>query len=224
MRTRAPRFPGSLARISLGALGALVLLVSCASERARRDASGAEEGFDLAADRGPSVKTLHAMAHVLAAQGKDGECELVLNKLIGEHPSFLPAYNELSELYLRHERIDSALEVLRAGLRRDPSDPVLLNNLGMCHVLRGEYPAALEQFTAAAARVPEDGRSRANMAVALGMLGRMDEALALYMQVLSPADAHHNLGVLLTSRGDPEGAAREYALAEELQSRERKRD
>ena len=38
---------------------------------------GAVDDFDVGGDRPPSVRTLHAMSRVLAAQGRDGQCELV---------------------------------------------------------------------------------------------------------------------------------------------------
>jgi Flp pilus assembly protein TadD len=122
----------------------------------------------------------------------------------------------LSELYLRNDRPDSAVEVLKAGVAIAPEDAVLLNNLGMCRLMQARYEEALDHFTAAAAGVPKDVRARANMAVALGMLGRLDESLAIYQQLMSDSDAHYNLGVLCEARKDWTRAEQEYAIAEDL--------
>jgi len=71
----------------------------------------------------------------------------------------------------------------------------------MCHLLKGDYDDALEQFTQASA-VGDDRRYRANMAVALGMLGRYNESMALYEQIVGEEDAKHNLRVIIEARKD----------------------
>jgi Flp pilus assembly protein TadD len=193
--------------LALGLCAAGWLGASCSSTG--RDPAGARESsFDDGSGRRPSARTLDSMAHVLAAQGRDGPCEVVLHKLIATHPDYTPAYNELAELYLRHDGLDSAIAVLERGVERAPADPVLLNNLGLCEVLLGRPAEALERFTQAAAASPGDARCRANMALALGLLGRMEEAEALYLQVLPPDEVRHNLSVIAEMRADPRRASK----------------
>ncbi len=156
------------------------------------------------------------MSKIMVSRSKDGEAESILSKLIHEHPDFMPAYEDLAELYLRHDRVDSAIEVLKAGVKSAPRDAVLWNNLGMCRMLQKNYSEALPCFTSAAAGEPRDSRSLANLAVALGMLGRYDESLAVYLQILSPTEAHHNLGVLCDARKDNARALQEFATSESL--------
>jgi serine/threonine-protein kinase len=136
------------------------------------------------------------MAQILAAQGKDAECEFVLRRCVQEHPRFTPAYNSLAELQMRQGRVHEAVDALSAALKIRPRDPVLLNNLGMCLLLRKEYEGALRQFTEAAGLVPENEKYRANMATALGLLGRQEESLALLQQVLPREKAEYNAEVL----------------------------
>ena len=102
------------------------------------------------------------------------------------------------ELGRRH--IDDALLTLSTALEVCPRDPVLLNNYGMCWLIRGRAADALEMFTEAAAVVPNNARYRANMAVALGLMGRYDEAASLYSQILPPEQVHHNVAVLRNAK------------------------
>lgn len=200
----------------------LVAFAGCASEeepydiKAPRNEQLAEDEFADGVDRDPAPTTVHALAQILIKQGKDKQAEFVLMRLIKEHPKFIPAYNELAELYLRTERLGDAVETLELGLKMAPEDPVLLNNLGMCHLLRENYEEALESFTAAAAVFPTDARYRSNMATALGMQGNYDECLALYEQVVPPDEAHYNLAVVCEARGDEERAKLEFERAERL--------
>jgi len=144
----------------------------------------------------PTAKTLYAVAKILAIQGKDSECEGVKKRIIREYPSFFPVYNSLAQLQMRQGRTNEAIETIHAGLRIRSKDTVLLNNLGMCWLVRMEYEKALEMFAEAAGIMPENARYRANMAVALSLMGRYEESLSLFKQVLREDQASRNASVL----------------------------
>lgn len=203
--------------LTLAAAGlTLAALAACAAPDTNKESD--DSSLDPSDERQPSAQTLYSMSRIMVSRGKDGEAEVVLAKLIADHPRFMASYADLSELYLRNDRPDSAVEVLKAGVSIAPEDAVLLNNLGMCRLMQGRYEEALDSFTAAAAGVPKDARARANMAVALGMLGRLDESLAVYRQLVPEADAHYNLGVLCEARQDWTRAEQEYEIAENMRS------
>jgi Flp pilus assembly protein TadD len=173
-------------------------------ERPRYDASPREG--DGRSEPIPTAATLSSMADILAAQGKDTECEFVLKRCIGQYPRYTPAHNSLAELQMRQGRVKEAAQVLSTALEIRPADPVLLNNLGMCFLVHKEYERALDFFTRAAALVPENEKYRANMATSLGMLGRDDEALSLMEQILPAEKAKLNLEVLRTARARSAGS------------------
>jgi Flp pilus assembly protein TadD len=178
-----------------------LLLAGCQqpSQVKAKDSSGfakPETRSEVQPDQPPSAKTLYSMADILATQGKDTDCEFVLRRCITQYPDFTPAYNSLAELQMRQGRVHEAVAILSKALETRPKDPVLLNNLGMCYLVRKEYDKALDYFTRAAGVVPESEKYRANMATALGLLGRHEEALALLEQVLPKDKARHNAEVL----------------------------
>jgi Flp pilus assembly protein TadD len=140
------------------------------------------------------------MAGILGTQGRDSECEFVLKRIIQEYPQFLPAYNKLAELQMRQRRVNEAIDTISSGLRIHSRDPVLLNNLGMCWLVRRDYETALGSFTKAAGIMPENTRYRTNMAVALGLMGRDEESLSLFKQILPEDQANDNLAVLREAR------------------------
>jgi Flp pilus assembly protein TadD len=191
------------AALGLGAWAACLALVAGCEEPTR--SATAAKGLrleqatvppEVQPDAPPTAKTLYATADILAAQGKDTQCEFVLRRCLRQYPRFTPAYNSLAELQVRQGRVHEAVATLTQALEVRPRDPVLLNNLGMCLLIRKEYGPALERFTEAGGLVPESGKYRANMATALGLLGREEEALALMQQVLPPDKARHNAEVL----------------------------
>ncbi len=214
-------------QISLYVSGLILLfvfapfLVGCQDNGYGRDLSFEAENaldseFDAGANRPPSARTLYSLARILGKQGKEPQKELVLRRLIKRHPRFRPAYNNLAELYVRHRRIDDALSTLTAGLKASQKDPVLLNNLGMCWILKGNHSKALSWFAEAAGINPNNPRYRANLAAALGMMGRYEESLSIYLQILPASEAHHNIGVLYEAREDFARAAAAYKLSGEL--------
>jgi Flp pilus assembly protein TadD len=174
--------------------------------------------FDAGTKRPPTAMTIYALAQIVAAQGRDNDAEGLLKQCVAQYPEFLPAYCDLAELHLRQRRGEDAVRVLTLGLQRDPNSATMLNDLGMCRLLGGRYSDALVSFTKASGLVPGEHRYRANMATALGMLGRYDESLSLYLAILAPADAHYNVGVLCDARHDSVRAKVEYAQANTLES------
>jgi Flp pilus assembly protein TadD len=144
----------------------------------------------------PTADTLYAMTNIFAAQRRDSECEAVMKRIISEYPEFLPVYNDLAELQMRQGRTNEAIATINCGLNINPKNPMFLNNLGMCWLIRMGYANALEMFTRAAGIMPENTRYRANMAVALSLMGRYEESLSLFEQVLEQEQANHNVNVL----------------------------
>jgi Flp pilus assembly protein TadD len=209
-----------------GAIAALLLLLaglmagceqtqSISGDPGWSSYSGEEADF-ADPDAPPSAKTLYSMGRILIAKQKDAEAAYVLNRTIATYPRFMPAYCDLAEIHMRNNQVEQAMHVLTAGLAISPDDPVLHNDLGMCYLVKNQAQAAFDEFAQAAAARPEDTHFRANMAVALGMLGRYDESLALFMQVVPQPEAHYNLGILCEANNDTQRAADAFAQAEKL--------
>ncbi len=198
------RFQAVAAR-ALACAASLILLYGCEQPQQANNPKGppldkAPRETEVRPDQPPTAKTLYSMAEILAAQGKDKECEFVLRRCIQEYPRFTPAHNSLAELQMRQGRVHEAVAVLSKALEVRPKDPVLLNNLGMCLLLRKEYTQALDRFTQACGLVPESEKYRANMATALGLLGRYEESQALFEQTLTIEKAKRNVEILRKAR------------------------
>lgn len=183
-------------KIFVTSLMALTMLVGCVgTSRTDREMARAEaqSAFDRASGRPPTLRTLHAMATLLAAKGDDEQARIVLMHILNQYPEFIPAYNDLAALSHRQGQSVEARVVLMAGLVMDPNDPILHNNMGVCHLQDGEYEQALERFTHATELDPASKKYRGNRALALGLLGRDEEALRVYQSFLPSEFAHRNM-------------------------------
>ena len=202
----------------------LGLISGCSSTPEERTKEKLDRAFDEGVNRKPTAETLYAMSKILAAQGKEGTYDYTLSRIIEQYPRFMPAYCDLAELRVRQKRVEEALDIVEDGLAEAPKDPVLLNNLGMCRLLRGDYELAGDAFRSAVVISPDDARYRANLAASLGLLGRYEESYSLYAQLMPSADAHHNVAILAETRLDVDRAAKEYRKAEEAAESVRKRE
>ncbi|MHC4530511.1 MAG: tetratricopeptide repeat protein [Planctomycetota bacterium] len=158
--------------------------------------------FQQGADQPPSMETLYSMATIFIHQGRFNEAELLLQRVINKNPKFLLAYNDLAETKIRNRRTSEAIEILSTAIKENSSDPTTFNNLGMCWIIRRDYEKALQMFTDAAGLEPENTRYRANMALALGLMERDNEALALYRQILPEEQANKNLSIIQQARSN----------------------
>jgi Flp pilus assembly protein TadD len=177
------------------ALVLLTLLAGCASPPLDPQAE-----WDAGAGRCPVADTLFSMARIYIAQGQDDQAEAALREVVDKDPDFVRAYEELAHLYVRRDLVDGAVAALQVGLLRQADDPVLLNDLGVCKLLQKDPAAAAEAFIRAAALQPDNARPRANLALALALQGRDDEALALWKQVIRPDEARQNLELVKKAR------------------------
>jgi|GEM_PF-2114606 len=187
----------------------------CTGGASARDA---DRQFQEGADRPPTAQTLYNAARLMVDQGRDEEAVWTLKRVNRDYPAYSPAYCALAECHMRANRNGEAVAILNTGLAKCGEDAVLVNNLGICAMMKGEYDSALAHFTRAAALAPGNVRYRANMAAALGRVGRFDESLTLYKQVLPEVDSHYNVAVLAEGRNDKERAAREYAEVARLEA------
>ncbi len=159
-----------------------------------------DKEFAEGAGRPATVKTQYAYARILASQRQDAASDALLTKMIAEHPRFMAAYLLQAEVRMRMRRVDAAIATLRSALAIAPRDDIILNNLGVCFLMKPDCPSALQCFADAAALQPSNARYRANMALALGLLDREDESASLYKMVVSLEDAEHNVAVLNSAR------------------------
>ena len=104
----------------------------------------------------------------------------------------------------------------RAAYELAPEEPVVLQQMAVAHLLRGDGDGA-EHYARRAVNRDDGLRSRRGLANILLNLGRWDEAEAAYQAVmeLEPDDvpALNGLGTVRFRRGDMPGALRWYARA-----------
>jgi len=93
-------------------------------------------------------------------------------------------------------RFQEARLAYQEALALHPNDPRILTNLGVSHLLEGD-PNAAEPILRQASQLPGAPlQARQNLSIALALMGRFQEAEALQLADLPPAQAAANIAYL----------------------------
>jgi Flp pilus assembly protein TadD len=94
------------------------------------------------------------------------------------------------------ERHDEARQYYSSALKIAPEEPSVLSNLGLSYVLSNDLPKAEETLRHAHGKAESDSRIRTNLALAIGLQGRLTEAESLVKAGLPEDQAAANVGYL----------------------------
>jgi Flp pilus assembly protein TadD len=93
-------------------------------------------------------------------------------------------------------RYDEARQYYSSALKVVPDEPSVLSNLGLSYLLSKDLPRAEETLRRAYGQPGADQRVRTNLAVVVGLQGRMAEAETLVKADLPPEEAAANVTYL----------------------------
>ena len=113
------------------------------------------------------------------------------------------------------DRHDEARQYYASALKIVPEAPSVLSNLGLSYLLSNELPKAEETLRRAHAKAEQDPRIRTNLAVAVGLQGRVAEAEHIVKAGLPEDQAATNIAYLkrLLSRKENAQASVDKRLA-----------
>lgn len=137
-----------------------------------------------------------AYGKVLARNGRFQEA---LNVLERAQTPDMPDWKLMSAQAAIHDQIgnhERARSIYYQAMKIAPEEPSLLNNLGLSHLLSHELPEAEYMLRKAAALPGADSRVRQNLALALGLQGKFEEAETVARAELDPHQAEANIAYL----------------------------
>lgn len=151
---------------------------------------------------------------VLAAYGRaladNGNYQLAFDTLAHAHTPDNPDWSILSVQGTTLDRLgrhDEARRYYASALKIRPDEPSVLSNLGMSYVLSKDLAKAEEVLRRAYAGPSRDARIQQNLALVVGLQGRLSEAEAIARAGLPPEQGEANVASLkdLLARGEPAG-------------------
>jgi Flp pilus assembly protein TadD len=91
------------------------------------------------------------------------------------------AANDAGLAALKANVFDEAIAKLADGVRADPSDQEIVNNLGYAYMMAGRLADAQASFRSALMLAPTRSSAWANLAMVMAKEGRADEGLSAYL-------------------------------------------
>jgi Flp pilus assembly protein TadD len=104
------------------------------------------------------------------------------------------------------DRHDEARQYYASALKIAPDEPSVLSNLGLSYLLSKDLPKAEETLRRAHSRPGSDPRVRTNLAVVVGLQGRVAEAETIAKADLPPEEGAANVASLKRLLSRKEGA------------------
>jgi Flp pilus assembly protein TadD len=142
---------------------------------------------------------------MLAEAGRGAEAVEVLNRVIATGQADWKVYSALGSARDQQGQFSEAREAYGNALALEPDEPSILNNLGLSYVLEGNLKKAEDTLKQAAAtpRGSRDPRLRQNLALAVGLQGRFDEAREIASRDLPQQQVEANVAYLQTMLSQP---------------------
>ena len=164
------------------------------------------------------INILGLLGATLGDQGKFGEAENILGKVIDLAPTFAKPYEDLGTLLMQQQRAEEAIPLLEKSVRLDPKMEEAHFQLGKALAMVGRGEEADAAFERSFALSPERGMMA--LAAEHHQAGRLEQAEKLCRQVLQKnpghVDALRMLGLIAAAAGDLEDA--EHLLRQALEN------
>ncbi len=202
---------------------AMGLLGGCAGVPSTDGLSGIRfpgRGHDLRLDnatfeRGGSKSLAGALAKGRAFE-KAGQWEKareVYEPLIVESPRRFEPFHRLGVVADCQRRHREAQALFTRALQLNPRDAQTHNDLGYCFYLQGKLAKAESSLLKATQLDPINSRYWNNLGMVFGHQGRLDEAMEVFRQGGSEADAQFNLAFVLASQDRIDEAKERFRCA-----------
>src|SRR5579885_1235849 len=137
--------------------------------------------------------------------------------VLKHEPNHPEAVRRLAVLYDKAAEFNKAEEMYRKLAKARPKDADVWCDWGYSCYLRNNFGEAEAKLRQALALNPQHARARCNLGLALGQLGRFQEAFQAFRAAgLEEADAHCDLAFVYWAQGKIDEARREYQTADKL--------
>lgn len=134
--------------------------------------------------------------------------------ILQQHPRHAECLHRLAVVCTRLNDLKTAHAFYERALELAPENVTLLSDAGYARFLAKDYAQAEKLLRKATMLAPRDVRAHNNLAVVLGVTGRVDESLALFQKVNSPDHSWMHMAYVYQLRKEPQLAYLCYQRAQ----------
>jgi tetratricopeptide (TPR) repeat protein len=125
------------------------------------------------------------------------EAKLSYFKAIETDPKYVPAYISLARVQQAGEEYAAAVETFGKAIQLSPTNATLWYDLGLCQCRMKQWAESVTSLQKACELSPGHRPYLGTLGYTLGRAGRVQEALAVLVQVHGEAKAHYDLARLM---------------------------
>jgi Flp pilus assembly protein TadD len=141
-------------------------------------------------------------------RGQDGKAKQFLSQAVKTDARKWKSYNGLGVIADLEQNTAEAINYYQVALAIEPSNPMLLNNLGYSYYLKGDELKARDLFKQALNLDTQYKRAIQNLALIEIKNGDFTSAAMLFNRIMSPHETYNNIGYIAMLNG-------QYDTAEE---------
>jgi Flp pilus assembly protein TadD len=163
--------------------------------------------------KSPNTVTRFNIARLYERQKRLGAARKLYAELYTENPQNLDVTHRLAVVSTRLGDFEQANSYYQESLALDPQNADVLADFGYSLHLQGDIEGAEATLRESLDLDPDNKRTIGNLALVVGMNGRLGESLSLYRRIISEAEAQANLGYIHVQRGEGNHAIERYDRA-----------
>jgi len=205
-----------------GLIFAALLVAGCAenkNDRVGKNDSSARNGqqaFDQTQDPPLNAETRYAAGQLAEAQNRPAQAIEQYKAAIKADPKHRLSMYRLATVYAQQKMYPDSIATWQRYIEATDGSAEGYNNLAFTYEVAGQEPQATSAYQKCLALYPHDEGCRVNYGTMLARQGNLPEAIAQLQAVLTPAQAHYDVGVVLEEEGNKGAAIAEYRKAIEL--------
>jgi tetratricopeptide (TPR) repeat protein len=146
-------------------------------ESGREISEAADSYLDALSVQPSALLPMGRLFEIYMAVGEEARLERLLMAAHEVDPLSAQHMTWLAALLMKQDRTGEALQMASQALANEPENILILNNVGGLHLKNGDFERAVEIFTQAVERAPEDRMSRYNLGIALSAQGNYQDGL-----------------------------------------------
>jgi Flp pilus assembly protein TadD len=164
------------------------------------------------ANKADSTAT-YLTANQYERQGKYEAARTTYEAMLTKQPNNPDLMHRLAVVCTRLERTGEARNYYERAMQASPNDAKLLADYGYFHYLQGDLVSAEKLLSNAHQLKPSDRRTANNLALVIGMTGRLNESMTLLLKVSDRAEALAGMAYIHRVRGENDLAEAQYRAA-----------
>jgi len=214
-------------------IGLGMLMIGCGADgrsslASQRDAVTGENNlptnepnttFETVKDPPITADTRFAAGQLAETRNMQDEAIRQYSEALKINPKHQGALFRLAVVQTELKEYPQAIQTWKAYVKATNESAAAYANLGFCYELAGQSDEAEAAYLRGITRDPKEQTCRVNYGLMLTARGQIDEALEQFQTVLSPAEAHYNIGSVYEQQGHKEQAKVEYRKALALDPR-----